>query len=167
MARSNLIHWTLYHHVTCALIVTSRKLATYNYTSSLALWTTLKYELVDANRVSQGVPNCTQSFIFKHSYGIAVVLISQFPHFCGFFSHSIGIHILWYTWYPWITPATEKEWVAVAISHHCRCLSHIANVPLYNNGDSEWWPLLAVQLYASEIAAVMMWAVTRWRKNRK
>ena len=37
------------HHVTCALIETSRKLAAYNYTSSLALWTTLEYELVDAN----------------------------------------------------------------------------------------------------------------------
>ena len=32
----------------CALIGTSCKLA-YNYTSSLALWTMLKYELVDAN----------------------------------------------------------------------------------------------------------------------
>jgi len=26
------------HHVTCALIGTSRKLAAYNYTSSLVLW---------------------------------------------------------------------------------------------------------------------------------
>jgi len=37
------------HHVTCALIGTIRKLAAYNYTSSLALWRTLEYELVDAN----------------------------------------------------------------------------------------------------------------------
>ena len=38
------------HHVTYALIGTSRKLAAYNYMSSLALWTTFEYELVDANR---------------------------------------------------------------------------------------------------------------------
>ena len=37
------------HHVTCALIGTSHKLVAYNYTSGLALWTTLEYELVDAN----------------------------------------------------------------------------------------------------------------------
>ena len=37
------------HHVTCVLIRTSRKLATYNYMSSLALRTTFDYELVDAN----------------------------------------------------------------------------------------------------------------------
>jgi len=37
------------HHMTCALIRTSRKLAAYTYTSSLALWTTFEYELVDAN----------------------------------------------------------------------------------------------------------------------
>ena len=37
------------HHVTCALIGMSRKLAAYNYTSSLALWTTLEYELVHTN----------------------------------------------------------------------------------------------------------------------
>jgi len=35
------------HHVTCALIGTTRKLAV--YMSSLALWTTLEYELMDAN----------------------------------------------------------------------------------------------------------------------
>jgi len=33
----------------------SRKLASYNYTSSLALWTKLEYELVDANEVCQGI----------------------------------------------------------------------------------------------------------------
>ena len=33
----------------------SRKLATYNYTSSLALWTTLEYKLVDANGVCQDI----------------------------------------------------------------------------------------------------------------
>ena len=43
------------HHVTCALIGTSRKLAACNYTSSLALRTTLEYELVDANEVCQGI----------------------------------------------------------------------------------------------------------------
>ena len=44
------------HHVTCALIGTSGKLAAYNYASSeqrlstsLALWTTLEYELVHTN----------------------------------------------------------------------------------------------------------------------
>ena len=39
------------HHVTCALIGTSHRLAAYNYTSSLAplYITTLEYELVDAN----------------------------------------------------------------------------------------------------------------------
>ena len=37
------------HHVTCALIGTSRQRAAYNYTSSLALCKTLEYELVDAN----------------------------------------------------------------------------------------------------------------------
>ena len=43
------------HHVTCALIGTGHKLATYNYTSSLALWMTLEYDLMDANRVCQGI----------------------------------------------------------------------------------------------------------------
>ena len=38
-----------------ALIGTSRKLAFYNYTSNLALWATLEYELVDANGVCQGI----------------------------------------------------------------------------------------------------------------
>jgi len=33
----------------------SRKLAAYTYMSSLALWTTLEYELVDANRGIQKV----------------------------------------------------------------------------------------------------------------
>ena len=42
-------------HVTCMLIGMSRTLAAYNYTSSLALWTMLEYELVDANRVCQGI----------------------------------------------------------------------------------------------------------------
>ena len=37
------------HHVTRALIGTSCKLAAFNYTSSLAFWTKLEYELVDAN----------------------------------------------------------------------------------------------------------------------
>jgi len=37
------------HHVTGALIVTSRKLAAYNYTNSLVLSTTLEYQLVNAN----------------------------------------------------------------------------------------------------------------------
>ena len=46
MARSIQQHG---HHMKCALIGTSHKLAVYNYTSSLALWTTLEYELVDAN----------------------------------------------------------------------------------------------------------------------
>ena len=41
-------------HMTCALIRTSHKLAC-NYTSSLALWTTLEYELVNADRVFQGI----------------------------------------------------------------------------------------------------------------
>ena len=48
-------HWTACHHVTCALIGTRHKLTAYNYTSSLALWTTLEYELVDANGVCQGI----------------------------------------------------------------------------------------------------------------
>ena len=38
-----------------ALIGMSRKLHAYNYTNSLALWTTLKYELLDANGVCQGI----------------------------------------------------------------------------------------------------------------
>ena len=42
-----MINCTACHHVTCALIGTSRKLA--------ALWTTLEYMLVDANRVFQGI----------------------------------------------------------------------------------------------------------------
>ena len=37
------------HHVTCALIGTSRQWAAYNYTISLVLWKTLEYELMDAN----------------------------------------------------------------------------------------------------------------------
>jgi len=37
------------HHITCALIGMSRKLAVYNYMSSLALWTMLEYKQVDAN----------------------------------------------------------------------------------------------------------------------
>ena len=37
------------HHVMYALIGTSRKLAAYNYMSSLVLRTMLEYELVDAN----------------------------------------------------------------------------------------------------------------------
>ena len=55
------------HHVTCALIGTSRKLAAYNYTTALvdanrgiqkvrvepATRTTLEYELVDANGSAQ------------------------------------------------------------------------------------------------------------------
>jgi len=41
--------------MTSALIGTSRKLATYNYTSSLVLWTVLDYELVDANEGFQKV----------------------------------------------------------------------------------------------------------------
>ena len=50
--------WTIEQHglhMTCVLIGTSRKLAAYNYTSSLVLRTTLEYELVDANRVCQGI----------------------------------------------------------------------------------------------------------------
>jgi len=43
------------HHVTCALIGTSHKLAAYNYTRCLGLGTTLEYELVDANEVCQGI----------------------------------------------------------------------------------------------------------------
>ena len=43
------------HHVTCALIGVSRKLAAYNYTIILALWTTLEHELVSANEVCQGI----------------------------------------------------------------------------------------------------------------
>ena len=43
------------HHVTCVLIGTSHKLAAYKYTYSLALWTTLECELVDANEVCQGI----------------------------------------------------------------------------------------------------------------
>ena len=42
------------HHVTC-INWNEPKLAAYNYTSSLALWTTLVYELVDANRGIQKV----------------------------------------------------------------------------------------------------------------
>ena len=38
-----------------ALIGTSCKLAAYNYTSSLVLWATLEYELVDANEIFQGI----------------------------------------------------------------------------------------------------------------
>jgi len=30
------------HHMTCALVGKSRELAAYNYTSSLAVWTTLE-----------------------------------------------------------------------------------------------------------------------------
>jgi len=41
--------------MTSALIGMSRKLATYNYMSSLVLWTTLEYKLVDANEVCQGI----------------------------------------------------------------------------------------------------------------
>ena len=37
------------------LIQTNRKLATYNHMNSLALWTTIEYELVDANRGIQKV----------------------------------------------------------------------------------------------------------------
>ena len=51
------------HHVTGALIGTSRKLAAYNYTSSLALWTTLEYELVDANGVCQGIKRSGQNLL--------------------------------------------------------------------------------------------------------
>ena len=43
------------HHMTCALIGMSHKLAAYNCRSSLALWTTREYELVDANEVCQGI----------------------------------------------------------------------------------------------------------------
>jgi len=43
------------HHVTCALIGTSHKLAAYNYTSSLAISTTIEYELVNANEVCQDI----------------------------------------------------------------------------------------------------------------
>ena len=43
------------HHMMCALIGTSRQLAAYNYTSSLALSTTLEYKLVDENEVCQDV----------------------------------------------------------------------------------------------------------------
>ena len=43
------------HHVTCALIGPSRKLAAYSYASSLALCTMREYELVDANEVCQGI----------------------------------------------------------------------------------------------------------------
>ena len=43
------------HHMTCALIGTSRKLAAYNYMSSLVLWTMFEYELMDANRGIQKV----------------------------------------------------------------------------------------------------------------
>ena len=43
------------HHMICALIGTSRELAAYNYTSSLALRTTLEYELVDVYGVRQSI----------------------------------------------------------------------------------------------------------------
>ena len=53
------------HHMTCALIGMSRKLAAYNYTSGLALWTTLEYELVDINWDIQkvGVEPATRSAV--------------------------------------------------------------------------------------------------------
>jgi len=41
--------WQHGHHMTCALIGMSCKLAAFNYTSSLVLWTMLEYGLVDAN----------------------------------------------------------------------------------------------------------------------
>ena len=43
------------HHMTCALIGMSRKLAAFNYTSRLVLWTTLEYKLVDVNGVCQRI----------------------------------------------------------------------------------------------------------------
>jgi len=43
------------HHMICALVGTSRKLAAYNYASSLALWTMLEYKLLDANGVCQSI----------------------------------------------------------------------------------------------------------------
>jgi len=43
------------HHVMCALIGMSPKLAAYNSMSILALQTMLEYELVDANGVCQGI----------------------------------------------------------------------------------------------------------------
>ena len=43
------------HHMTCAFIGMNRKLATYDCTSRLSLWTTLEYELVNANRGIQKV----------------------------------------------------------------------------------------------------------------
>ena len=46
---------TACRHVTCALIGTSRELAAYNYTSGLALSMKLENELVDANKVCQGI----------------------------------------------------------------------------------------------------------------
>jgi len=46
------------HHVTCALIGTSHKLAAYNFTSNLVLWTMFEYKLVDANRGIQKVRAC-------------------------------------------------------------------------------------------------------------
>ena len=45
------------HDAAGTLIGTSRKLAAYNYTSSLTLWMMLEYKLVDANRVCQGIQN--------------------------------------------------------------------------------------------------------------
>jgi len=43
------------YHVTSALIGTRHTFAAYNYTGSLALWTMLEYELVDANKVCQRI----------------------------------------------------------------------------------------------------------------
>ena len=51
-AGSNLINWTAWS--SCVLIGTSRKLATYNYWSSLVLWTS-----VDANGVCHGIQSRT------------------------------------------------------------------------------------------------------------
>ena len=61
------------HHVTCALIGTSRKLAAYNYTSRLVLRT---YELVDANGGIQKVrvELATRSAVVTCYYGNIIIM---------------------------------------------------------------------------------------------
>jgi len=75
LGRHGSINSAACHHVTCALIGTSRKLTASNYTSSLA---TIEYKMVDANGGIQkfrvepatrsGVATCLINYITRHNF---------------------------------------------------------------------------------------------------
>ena len=75
--------------------------------------------------------------VLEHRYCESVMFVSRSwsSYNCCFVSY-MRCHILWYTWYPQMTPDAEKGYgtavavaVVIAISHYQWCLGHITSVP--------------------------------------